>query len=305
MRKLITILQALPSLRLRTLYHLILQATRKELPSITVVETENGLISGFQNDVLFNEAVKKGINEPHFVELVSKILKPKDVVMDLGGNIGTHSILMSNLVFEGRVITFEPQSLIYSILQNNVLLNRRTNIDTYRFACSDKNFQTISMEPFSFIGERINNGALRVSLNDVAGDLALTRTIDSFNFEKLNFIKIDIQGSEVKALRGAKKTIAKFKPYMFIEIEQQHLLAMNASAKELIELVLSLGYSLYRIDNSYPCDHICVPNEKISQFNEIIRPNLDLKLSSKISGSEVELSFKNKKDQNYSSIVSR
>jgi len=305
MRRLIKIFKALSSIRLKTLYHLILKASVKQLPSITVVKTKNGFISGFQNDILFNEAVENGINEKYFVELVSKILKPEDIVMDLGGNIGTHSILMSNIVSEGKVFTFEPQSLIYSILQNNILLNNRKNIDTYRFACSDKDFETISMEPYSFMGKRINTGALRVDLNGVSGDLALTRTIDSFNFEKLNFIKIDIQGSEVKALRGAKKTIAKLKPYMFIEIEQQHLLAMNTSAKELIEIILSLGYSLYRIVSSYTCDHICVPNEKVSQFEKIIHPNLNLKLSSKISGSEVELSFKNEKDNNYSSIISR
>jgi hypothetical protein len=161
------------------------------------------------------------------------------------------------------------------------------------------------MEPFSFIGERINNGSLRVDLNGSTGDLALTRTLDSFNLEKLNFIKLDIQGSEVRALKGAKKTINKFKPYMFIEIEQQHLLAMNTSAKELIELVLSLGYSLYRIENGYPCDHICVPNDKLSNFEATILPKLDLTLSSKISGSEVELSFENEKAQNYSSILSK
>jgi FkbM family methyltransferase len=249
--------------------------------------------------------LRAGLIKSHFVEFVSKILKPGDVVIDLGGNIGTHSLLMSDLILDGRVITFEPQSLTYSILQNNILLNNRKNIYTYRFACSDKDFETISMQPFSFVGESINNGALRVDLNGSAGDLALTRTIDSFNFEKLSFMKIDIQGSEVKALMGAKKTISKHKPYMFVEIEQQHLLAMNTSAKELIELILSLGYSLYRIENSYPCDHICVPNEKAYKFEEDVLPNLDLTLSSKISGSEVELSFENQNAQNYSSIISR
>lgn len=275
------------------------------MPTITVVKTKNGSISGLENDYLYKAAVESGINESHFVELVTKILKPGDVVLDLGGNIGTHSLFMSNLVLDsGRVITFEPQSLTYSILQNNVLLNNRKNIYTYKFACSDRDFETISMQPFNFVGDSINNGALRVDLNGSAGDLALTRAIDSFNFEKLNFIKMDIQGSEVKALTGAKKTISKHKPYMFIEIEQQHLLAMNTSAKELIELILSLGYSLYRINNSYPCDHICVPNEKVHKFEQIFIPDSNLTLSSRISGSKVELRFENENAQNYSSIIS-
>ena len=162
------------------------------------------------------------------------------------------------------------------------------------------------MQPFSFVtepgGDHVNNGALRVDLNSFSGDLALTRTIDSFNFEKLDFIKIDIQGSEVKALRGAQSTISKFKPYMFLEIEEMHLQAMGTSSKELIELVLSFQYVLYRIENEYPCDHICAPIEKAENFEKNIAPNLGFTLSPKISGSKVELLFAHEKSQNYKSI---
>ena len=190
-KKILKILKAIPSLSPRTLYHLVLKSSVKEIPQIQVIETKNGTFSGLSNDYLFKMAISQGTNEKHFVKLVGYLLGSSSVALDLGGNIGTHSITMSKLVKEGEVITFEPQSLTFSILQNNLLLNKCKNVTSYRFACSDENYKTISMQPFNFVTEPgddyINNGALRVDLNSFVGDLALTRTIDSFNFEKLDF----------------------------------------------------------------------------------------------------------------------
>ena len=89
---------------------------------------------------------------------------------------------------------------------------------------------------------------------------------------------------------------------MFIEIEEQHLRALATSAKELIELILSFDYSLYRYENSYPCDHICVPIERVETFEKAIAPKLKFKLSKKIFGKKVDLVFAKKSDQNYESI---
>lgn len=302
MKKIFNLIKALPSLSFRTLYNLILNASIKELPKIDVINTDYGTFSGFKNDYLFQQAIKYGINEDHFVSVASCILTPDSVSLDLGGNIGTHSILMSKLSEKGKVYTFEPQSLVFSILQNNLLLNKIDNVAAYRFACSDNDHDIITMQPFNFFGKRINNGALRVDLSSLLGDMALTRTIDSFKFKRLDFIKIDIQGSEVRALKGAKSTINRHRPYIFVEIEEQHLRAMNTSSKELIETFLKMNYCLYRIENHYPCDHICVPLEKAKDFYIKIKPKLNLRLSEKISGDVVEVKFENFADQNYKSI---
>jgi len=86
-------------------------------------------------------------------------------------------------------------------------------------------------------------------------------TLDSLNLTKLNFIKMDIQGSELKCLRGAKNTILTNKPFMFMEIEEKQLVNFNTTSSELIEYTKSLGYKLYRIVvNSYVTDdHLCIP----------------------------------------------
>ena len=124
------------------------------------------------------------------------------------------------------------------------------------------------MQPFSFDGQEINNGNLRVDSQSNSGDYTLTRTLDSFKFEKVDFIKIDIQGSEFKALCGAKNLLLHFRPILFLEIEEQQLKSLGTSTKELIEKLFSLDYVLFRINTSYPCDHICVPIENANKFEK-------------------------------------
>jgi FkbM family methyltransferase len=294
----------LSRLTFKAIFQMIAPSSAEKTPQIVLRQTGLGIFSGFPNDVLMQQSsLVHGTREPHFDALAQVILKPTDVVLDIGGNIGTHAIYLSRLVSKGKVYTFEPQSLVFSILQNNLLLNSCKNVTAYRFAISNDNHKVAAMEPFSFEGEIINNGALRVDRKENLGDYVLTRTIDSFSFGEVAFMKLDIQGSEVRALEGARSLISESRPYMFVEVEEQHLRALGTCTQELIELVFSLGYAMYRIEIDYPCDHICVPVEKTEYFETHVLPKLPFSTSSKIFGSDVEVIFRNPGDQNYARLV--
>lgn len=304
MNGILGLLRKLSREKFKALFKMIAPSSAAKIPQIVLRQTALGTFSGFPNDALMQQSsLVHGTNEPHFDALAQVILKPTDVVLDIGGNIGTHAILLSRVVSKGKVYTFEPQSLVFSILQNNLLLNSCKNVTAYRFAISNDNHKVVAMEPFSFEGEIINNGALRVDRKENLGDYVLTRTIDSFSFGEVAFMKLDIQGSEVRALEGARSLISESRPYMFVEIEEQHLRALGTCTKELIELVFSLGYVMYRIENEYPCDHICVPAEKSEYFERNVLPKLPFNTSPKILGSEVEVIFINSGDQNYTSLI--
>ena len=279
-----------------------IRALKSDIPKITIRSNKNGIFSGFENDYLFKQAIENGIHEPHFVELINKLLLPTDIVLDVGGNIGTHAILLSKKVSKGHVYTFEPQSLVFSILQNNLLLNSCRNVTAYRFAISNIDHSTISMQPFTFNKKSINNAALQIDLDDAMGDFTLTRTLDSFEFKKIDFIKMDIQGSEVLALNGAKNLLLTKKPIMFIEMEEQYLRDLGSSTKELMETLFSLNYVLYRIETSYPCDYICVPVSKVDSFTNEVINKLSFQISEKIFGKSVELTFSKSTDQIYESL---
>ena len=286
----------------RNVYKLILRATEPR-PSVVVNKSSFGTFCGFQNDYLYQSALSQGSNEPHFEEIIECLIKENSVVLDVGSNIGTHSVLLSKKVKSGQVYAFEPQSLVFSILQNNLLLNNCSNVTPYRFAVSNVNNSVISMEAFSFSGERINNGAIRVDYKPGGyGDLVLTRNLDSFKFSAVDFIKMDIQGSEVNALFGAEELISKHRPIIFIEIEELHLRALGFSSKILIEKLFSFGYALYRVETTYPCDHLCIPLEMVDKFERVDQPKINFPLS-KIVGKSVALTFLTEKSQNYETVV--
>ena len=285
----------------RDIYFLIIDAT-SGTPKISTKKGEHGIFCGFENDSLFNMAVEFGSNEGHFKKIAESLVYPNANVLDVGANIGTHSIILSKVVSGGAVYSMEPQSLVYSILQNNLMLNDCSNVYTYRFAISDSDNEVLAMEPFSFFGESINNGARRVETSGKnSGDLVLSKKLDSFKFPKIDFIKFDIQGSEIKALKGAKLLILKDRPILFVEIEEVHLKKFGGSSKELMEMLLDHDYVLFRIETEYPCDHLCIPAEQIDSFEKTIVPNLSINLS-KIEGKKVLLTFASEDSSCYESI---
>jgi FkbM family methyltransferase len=254
----------------------IIKKSREPLPKISTRVSKNGKFSGFHNDYMTLAIQDKGSMEPHFHEITNVLINRNDIILDVGANIGTHSVILARKAKLGRVYAFEPQSVAFSILQNNIIYNQLSNVIALHYAISALDNHTVSMDNFSFVGGGgiINNGSLRLSnfKNDnVIGEVSLSRTIDSFNFKSVNFIKMDIQGSEVMALSGAKKTIKKSRPIIFIEIEDIHLEALGYSSKELEAKIRSFQYAIYRINVNPFYDHLCVPIEEVSTFEKRIK----------------------------------
>jgi len=252
----------------------IIKKSREHLPKISTRVSKNGKFSGFANDYMFQAIHTQGSMEPYFHEIVNVLVNRNDIILDIGANIGTHSVIFSRKSKLGKVYAFEPQSLTFSILQNNILYNGLSNVIALHYAITTLDNHAVSMDNFSFVGKKINNGALRLSPfknNPIIGEVSLSRTIDSFNFKSVNFIKMDIQGSEVMALAGAKKTIKKSRPIMFIEIEQIHLEALGYTTIELLEKIRLFRYAIYRINANSFVDHLCVPIEKVTTFEKRIK----------------------------------
>lgn len=274
----------------------LLKCATEEKPKV-VSKTQNGFtIFGLKNDFLFNLALESGVtgNEPHFEIISSLLINEDDNCLDIGANIGTHSIYLSNISKNGRIFCFEPQSITFSLLQNNLIENNCDNVTALKYALTSRDNEIIAMDAFSFDANdlTLNNGARRIELNSniTKGDLVLTRMIDSFNLPQIKFIKIDIQGAEPECLRGAKSTIKRDKPIIFLEIEEHHLRALGSSSKNLIELMFDLNYVLYRIMTNYPCDHLCVHKDEVLHFEDEIMDKIPYQLV-KLEGKTIELRF--------------
>lgn len=156
------------------------------------------------------------------VVIFRKFLKPGDVVISAGGNIGAHLVPLSQIVGgDGRVITFEPQGFLLPILYENLKVNGCVNVEVHEKALG----MTASTALLATSSPSMPNnfGGLYVIRpeENVAAEPCEVTTIDSLELQRLDFLMLDIEGMEEAALRGAAETIARCKPLLYVEIDKE------------------------------------------------------------------------------------
>lgn len=179
------------------------------------------------------------------------------VVLDIGACLGDHAITYSRLVGpSGFVHAFEPNPIAFECLQYNLTENQ--NVTQHPIALSDK---TTCGRVEIGVGFEHNLGASRFIEGN--NGLITAQPLDSYlTLNRLDFIKIDAEGSEPKILRGAAKTIAKFRPVILIEVNAHQLRALGSSKEELLSILGNMGYNVAPVFSDYYAeeyDAICLP----------------------------------------------
>ena len=129
------------------------------------------------------------------------------VVIDAGANYGDSAIWWSKK-FGAKVIAFEPLSDVFAELEKNIKLNA-ADVVAYNIALGK--------------GEEVN-GNFSGGMFTAGGNLRInTEMLDNYSFDRVDFLKIDVEGFEYEVLNGAEKTISKFKPRIIIETHSQEL----------------------------------------------------------------------------------
>ena len=202
-------------------------------------------------------------------EYFKRILKRGDIVVDVGAHIGYYTLISGARVGkEGHVYSFEPNPETFKRLKRNVQLNNLNNISLYNIGLSDKEeFLTLNL-PTSIntgtagitIPENFSGKSLKVKA------IPLDKFIEKNNIKKVDIIKIDVEGAEIKVLKGMMETIRKFKPKIFIEINNKKLKAAGFSKEEVYNLLKKENYKAFQIVNK----------DKIEPLSEIIEGNLIL-----------------------------
>ena len=158
------------------------------------------------------------------VNLVRSILRPGDTLVEVGSNIGTHTVPLAKwLGPQGRVYAFEPQRLVYQLLCANLVANHVHNVWAYNFAVDRAPGSTVV--PEIALDTTYNFGAVRVGAP--SGTAVPVTTIDSLQLERVDFIKIDAEDCEPGVLLGAMQTIDRFRPPLLIEYNNHLRAAIN------------------------------------------------------------------------------
>ena len=162
-------------------------------------------------------------------------------VIDVGANIGTHSVYFSKKCSKGTTFAIEPQLHISQILSTNLLFNGCFNVVPIRAACGseEKELRILNINPFE--GQKVNYGEFKVTDNGNNGIHTNCITLDSFMKYGIPFhlIKLDVEGLEVEVLNGAVNLINLFKPMLYIEFNNKE------GNDALLNKIYSLGYIPY------------------------------------------------------------
>jgi FkbM family methyltransferase len=177
------------------------------------------------------------------IDLINQLLKPGFIVLDVGANIGTHTLQFAKSVQpNGLVYAFEPQRIAFEFLCANIVLNNYLNIFPMMAGVSD-NCGEITV-PIVNPNTRANSGSINIESYS-NGDMVRLLTIDSLNLNSCNFIKVDVEGMERKVLLGAKETIKKFRPFLFVENNTPE------KSEDLIKLLLDQNYNCWWVFTAY------------------------------------------------------
>ena len=152
----------------------------------------------FFNDTIAKEINIHGIYEKEEIEVLSKLINFKDHVVDIGANIGNHSIAYSKI--SKKVYAFEAHPRTFEILKFNI--NEYKNIKIYNIGISDKKgllyFKKVNSTNIG--GKRLSKiGSIKSQINKLDNIIKLDK--------KIRLIKIDIEGHEYEALKGMKRLL--------------------------------------------------------------------------------------------------
>ena len=171
------------------------------------------------------------------VGIFAQILRKGDVAIDVGANIGAHTLAIAKLVGpRGTVVAFEPQRVVFQTLCANVANNSLPNVFCYHSAVGQTPGAILvpPLEPRA----RQNFGAFSVGGYEQGEPVGVVR-LDDFLLRACRLIKIDVEGMEPAVLHGAEGLIRKFMPVLYVENNRPN------QSRELIRHIHLLGYDLY------------------------------------------------------------
>ena len=202
----------------------------------------SGFLSTSFGRWLFETAyeVYKELLEAGEVKHLAPFVTPGSTVIDVGANVGFFTRRFARWAgANGRVLAIEAEELNYQrLLRRMEKENLTAQVDPIHAAVAE------------------TPGTLMLQLNpDHPGDHKLGKvTLDGLmeerNWPDVSFIKIDVQGAEMRVFAGAKELLSRMKPALFVEVDDAHLKAQGTDAKSLVEHLMSYGYAPHRVEKN-------------------------------------------------------
>lgn len=192
-----------------------------------------------------------GFHEFNEMRFLNRFLKDDITFVDVGANQGEYTLFVAKRLPRGNVLAFEPTSFFYDRLKYNVELNAMTNVRCFKLGLSDHTGEV----PIYYNDDNPDNHEGLASLFSVAGNneterislATLDKVVRAEGISRIDFIKVDVEGSEWAVLRGAEQVLKKFKPGLMVELNEVTARKAGYDVNEMIIWLESLGYDAYEI----------------------------------------------------------
>ena len=201
------------------------------------------------------------------------LIQPGDVVWDVGANIGLYSLLTAELVGpEGHVTAWEPSPQTFAVLQDHLTANQiGQRCRAVQAAIGDRNGATVPFlveaewetNPTNRLGTAANSTTVQVSLGTLDGWLS--------ELDAPQFVKIDIEGAEVLALRGASRLLSECRPVLMLAVHPMFLPEFHCNTVEISQILQKHGYECWTLSGQLAqpteySEYLCIPAEKKGQW---------------------------------------
>jgi FkbM family methyltransferase len=198
-----------------------------------------------------------GAFEPNAFVFLNRFLEPGMIALDGGANEGLFTLYAARRIgSRGSVLAVEPSTREFERLTANIQLNRLDNVKTLNVALGSREGEAVLA-----VAQPRHAGMNTIDPEDSgqstpawteSKEAVSVETIDQivarFRLDRLDLIKLDIEGSEVDALVGARQTISRFRPAILLEAEEARLASQGRSKEEVVQTLDELDYELWVFD---------------------------------------------------------
>ena len=227
------------------------------MPEMAYVRLEDGFrmylsmidVAGPSFDLAYDKRKAFYQYEKKDKDLIEGSLADARVFLDIGANIGHFGFYYKRKFPKLVCHLFEPIPWLESCIKKTIQDNHLTNIYHHPVVIGEKNgdvslfVDTFNDGGHSIIRENISHRSREGKYLKIS-----SRTLDSFDFDCIDFIKVDIQGAEKKFVKGAVKTLEKFRPDMLIEVANSRIILFV----DFLEYETGLSYDVFLADEDEP-----------------------------------------------------
>ncbi len=201
-----------------------------------------------------------------------------DTCLHIGASDGRHSYAMSQLAPQGRIHAFEPSSHNFRVLRAVIGLHGLGNVTPIHAAVADRAGRLRLVTPikdsgrrgraFAFVTETGKTATSRSEVRSIGADVEEVESvaIDDFcrdyGIERVDFIRCDVEGAEMKVLAGARRVIERDLPSALIEIHPVALAEhFGSNGQAVADVFLGLGYRMYHLHGTELVEGRTVPGD--------------------------------------------